>query len=79
MPVVDPTLRRLGLSSHRRVGPPQPQSMSVGLKTLSYTDSVLAWIEAHRAGVDEALLLDTDGHCSRRRRATCSCTTMASS
>ena len=48
------------LSSGRR----NPRSLSAGLKTLSYTDAVLAWLEAQRAGADEALLLDTDGHCS---------------
>jgi len=40
------------------------RAMSAGLKTLAYTDSVLALIEAQRAGADEALLLDTEGHVS---------------
>ena len=29
-----------------------------------YTDSVAALLEAHRAGADEAIFLDTEGHCS---------------
>ena len=38
--------------------------MTAGLKTLAYTDSVAAMIEATRAGADEVLFLDTAGHCS---------------
>jgi branched-subunit amino acid aminotransferase/4-amino-4-deoxychorismate lyase len=38
--------------------------MTAGLKTLGYTDAVLALAEARRAGADEALFLDTEGHCS---------------
>jgi branched-chain amino acid aminotransferase len=34
------------------------------LKTIGYADSVLALIEAHQAGADDALFLDTAGHCS---------------
>lgn len=37
-------------------------SSTAGLKTLSYTDSVFALMEARRAGADDALLLDTRGH-----------------
>jgi branched-chain amino acid aminotransferase len=39
-------------------------SMTAGLKTLAYTDSVAAMIEARNAGADEVLFLDTRGHCS---------------
>ena len=39
-------------------------SMTAGLKTLAYTDSVAAMIEARKAGADEVLFLDTRGHCS---------------
>jgi branched-chain amino acid aminotransferase len=38
--------------------------MTAGLKTLAFTDSVAAWLEARRAGADEAIFLDTEGHCS---------------
>jgi branched-chain amino acid aminotransferase len=38
--------------------------MTAGLKTLAFTDSIAALLEAHRDGADEALFLDTDGHCS---------------
>ncbi len=64
MPTAHPDSFRKGLRAVIASGRRNPRAMSVGLKTLSYTDSVLAWIEAQRAGADEALLLDTDGHCS---------------
>ncbi len=64
MPVFHPDAYTKGLRAVMASGRRNPRAMSAGLKTLSYTDSVLAWIEAQRAGADEALLLDTDGHCS---------------
>lgn len=39
-------------------------AMSVGIKTLSYTDSVLAQLEAAAKGAEDAILLDTGGHVS---------------
>lgn len=53
-----------GLRAIIAAGRRNSRSMSAGLKTLSYTDSVLALLEAQRAGADEAILLDEDGHCS---------------
>ena len=64
MPALHPDTYRKGLRAVIASGRRNPRAMTAGLKTLSYTDSVLAWIEAQRAGADEALLLDTDGHCS---------------
>jgi branched-chain amino acid aminotransferase len=63
-PAVHPDTYSKGLRGVIASGRRNPRAMSAGLKTLSYTDSVLAWIEAQRSGADEALLLDTDGHCS---------------
>jgi branched-chain amino acid aminotransferase len=37
-------------------------AMSAGLKTLSYTDSILAMLEATQKGADDAIFLDTAGH-----------------
>jgi branched-chain amino acid aminotransferase len=38
--------------------------MSLGIKTLSYTDNVLAMLEASAKGGDDAIFLDTGGHVS---------------
>jgi len=64
MPTVHPDTYHHGLRAVIASGRRNTRAMSLGLKTLSYTDSVLAWMEAQHAGADEALLLDTDGHCS---------------
>ena len=53
-----------GLTAQTASGRRNEHSMTAGLKTLSYTDSVAAMIEARRDGADEALFLDTEGHCS---------------
>ena len=53
-----------GLSAHVASGVRNERAMSAGLKTLGYTDAVLALAEARRAGADEAIFLDGDGHCS---------------
>lgn len=53
-----------GLTARIASGRRNEHSMSAGLKTLAYLDSVLALLEAHRDGADEALFLDTEGHCS---------------
>jgi branched-chain amino acid aminotransferase len=53
-----------GLSVHVASGRRNERAMTAGLKTLAYTDAVAALLEARRAGADEALFLDTDGHCS---------------
>lgn len=39
-------------------------ALTSGLKTLSYTESVLAMSQANAAGADDALFLDTAGHVS---------------
>jgi branched-chain amino acid aminotransferase len=53
-----------GLAAHVPSGRRNEYSITAGLKTLAYTDSVAALIEAKKAGADEALFLDTAGHCS---------------
>jgi branched-chain amino acid aminotransferase len=64
MPHVSPDIYTTGWRAIVASGRRNSRAMSLGLKTLAYTDSVLALIEAQRAGADEALLLDTDGHAS---------------
>ncbi len=54
----------VGLSARVASGRRNEFSMTAGLKTLAYTDSVAALIEARSAGADEAIFLDTAGHCS---------------
>lgn len=53
-----------GVSAHVASGRRNEFAMSAGLKTAAYVDSVMALIEARRQGADEALFLDTEGHCS---------------
>lgn len=53
-----------GLRAHVSTGRRNEFSMTAGLKTLAYTDSVAAMIEAQKSGADEVLFLDTAGHCS---------------
>lgn len=70
-PVVPPTAAVLerGLavvaSSVRR----DPESPLVALKTTSRADSVVARLEARRAGADDAIFLTTDGHLSEATTA----------
>jgi branched-chain amino acid aminotransferase len=52
------------VSLHVASGRRNERAMSAGLKTLAYTDGVLALIEAQRHGADDALFLDTEDHCS---------------
>jgi branched-chain amino acid aminotransferase len=53
-----------GLTARFASGRRNEHSMSAGLKTLAYLDSVLGLLEARRNGADEALFLDTEGHCA---------------
>ena len=64
MPVFPPPSTTEGLCVHVASGRRNERSMTAGLKTLAYTDAVAGLLEARRAGADEALFLDTEGHCS---------------
>jgi branched-chain amino acid aminotransferase len=61
---IPPETYTLGLRAIIASGRRNARSITAGLKTLSYTDAVVAWLEAQRAGADEAIFLDEDGHCS---------------
>ena len=63
-PVFGTAIYEAGLTARIAAGRRNEFSATSGLKTLSYTDSVLAMIEARNAGADEVLFLDTSGHCS---------------
>ena len=64
VPRFPPALYAAGLSAHIASGVRNARAMAAGHKTLGYTDAVLALAEARRAGAEEALFLDGDGHCS---------------
>jgi branched-chain amino acid aminotransferase len=54
----------IGLRAVVASGRRNAHSPTAGLKTLAYTDAVVTWLEAQRAGADEAIFLDTNGNCS---------------
>jgi branched-chain amino acid aminotransferase len=64
MPAVPSSLYESGLNAHVASGRRNERSMTSGLKTLAYVDAIAAFLEAQRLGADEAIFLDTDGHCS---------------
>jgi branched-chain amino acid aminotransferase len=64
LPLFAPHIYERGLSAHVVSGRRNERAMTAGLKTLSYTDSVAALLEARRSGADEALFLDMADHCS---------------
>ena len=63
-PAFPPALYEAGLAAHVASGRRNEHAMTAGLKTIAFTDSVAALLEARRAGADEAIFLDTAGHCS---------------
>jgi len=64
MPTFSASVYVNGLTLHVASGRRNERAMTAGLKTLAYTDAVAGLLEARRAGADEALFLDTEGHCS---------------
>jgi len=64
LPSFPPPIYTGGLSAHVASGRRNEYAMTAGLKTLAYTDAIAGLLEAQRAGADEALFLDTQGHCS---------------
>ena len=64
LPVFPAAIYDVGLTAHVASGRRNERAMTAGLKTLAYADAVAAWLEARRAGADEALFLDIEDHCS---------------
>lgn len=64
MPTFPSSLYTAGLAAHVASGRRNEYAMTAGLKTLAYVDAVAGLLEARRAGAEEALFLDTQGHCS---------------
>jgi branched-chain amino acid aminotransferase len=62
LPVFPPAIGTAGLSVRIAAGRRNEHAATAGLKTLSYTDAVLALTEARAGGADDALFLDTAGH-----------------
>jgi len=63
-PMVPASTYEAGLNAVVASGRRNEHALTAGLKTVAYTDAVLALLEARRAGADEAIFLDTAGHCS---------------
>lgn len=61
---LDPLMRTDGVTAHFVAGQRNPRARTAGIKSLSYTESIVALLDARAAGADDALLLDTDGHLS---------------
>lgn len=53
-----------GLSAATAVGRRNEHAVTAGLKTLSYTDAMVALADARASGNDDAIFLDTAGHLS---------------
>jgi branched-chain amino acid aminotransferase len=64
LPIFPAAVYDVGLTAHVASGRRNERAITAGLKTLAYTDAVAALLEAERTGADEALFLDTEGHCS---------------
>jgi branched-chain amino acid aminotransferase len=64
LPAFPPETYATGLAVHVASGRRNERAMTAGLKTIAYTDSIIALAEARAAGADDALFLDTEGHVS---------------
>lgn len=53
-----------GLSALTATGRRNERAVTAGVKSLAYTEAIVALAQAHDAGADEAILLDTEGHIS---------------
>ena len=63
-PAFSPEIYASGVTVHVASGRRNERAMTTGLKTIAFTDSVLALAEARAAGADDAIFLDTQGHVS---------------
>jgi len=63
-PAFSPEIYANGVTVHVASGRRNERAMTAGLKTIAFTDSVLALAEARAAGADDAIFLDTEGHVS---------------
>ncbi len=63
-PAFSPEIYASGVTVHVASGRRNERAMTAGLKTIAFTDSVLALAKARAAGADDAIFLDTEGHVS---------------
>lgn len=63
------SLYEKGIALHVAAGTRNEQAVTAGLKTLGYSEAVIAFNAARAAGFDEALFLDTEGHVSEATTA----------
>jgi branched-chain amino acid aminotransferase len=57
-----PDIHERGITAAIASGRRNERAMTAGLKTLAYTDAIMALAEARARGADDALVLDTEGH-----------------
>ena len=63
-PAFAPEIYANGISVHVASGRRNEHAMTAGLKTIAFTESVVALAEARSAGADNAIFLDTENHVS---------------
>jgi branched-chain amino acid aminotransferase len=63
-PAFSPAVYANGVSVHVASGRRNEHAMTAGLKTIAFTESVVALAEARAAGADDAIFLDTEDHVS---------------
>ena len=64
LPGFAPEIYACGISAHVAASRRNEYAATSGMKTLAYTESVVALAAARRGGADDAIFLDTAGHCS---------------
>jgi len=64
LPEFPSVMYHAGISARIVAGRRNEKSLASGIKSLAYTESVIALTEARRVGTDDAILLDTEGHIS---------------
>lgn len=64
LPAFPPRLYEHGLSAVIASARRNERGATSGVKSLAYTEAIVALAQAHDAGADEAILLDTEGHLS---------------
>jgi len=63
-PTFSPEVYANGIAVHVASGRRNERAMTANLKTIAFTESVVALAEARAAGADDAIFLDTEGHVS---------------